>query len=138
MNQSELEAFVAGLPNVQREEAFGYSMYFVGADRVVAFVTFINTDQDYDHISNLNREGVYRVNIGVSRATFQALLGDPAAAAVDYTALNVFLPHPEYAAQHYVCILSPSGAHAEETKRLISEAHGLAAARAARKESKRT
>ena len=50
MDQAEFEAFVTGLENVQREEAFGYSMFFAGDDHNVSFVTFANSDQDIDKV----------------------------------------------------------------------------------------
>ena len=137
-NPSEVEAFVAGLENVEREEAYGYTFYFVGDDHRLPFVTLADSDNEYDSVSNLNREGVFRINIGVSKATFDALVGDRAAGAesagaIDYTALNVYLPHPEYARQHFVCILNPVGENAERTQQLIIEAHALAAGRAAKR-----
>jgi hypothetical protein len=133
MTQAEFEAFVAGLDNVQREENFGYSFYFVGDDHRLSFVTFANSDNQYDNVSNLNREGVFRINIGVSRETFKKLIAAPGAEPVDYSVLNVFLPHPDYARQHFVCILNPSGENVEITKKLIVEAHSIAAARLQRK-----
>jgi hypothetical protein len=128
MNQAEVEAFVEKLDNVQREENFGYIFYFVGENHLVPFVSIAASDNDYDKVSNLNREGVFRINIGVSRETFNALIGK-ASAEVDYTALNIFLPHPEYAKQHFVCILNPMGENETMTKKLMVEAHDLAAAR---------
>ncbi len=128
MNQTELETFVAGLENVQREDNYGYVFYFVGDDHRLSFVTLANSDNDYDNVSNLNREGVFRVNIGVSKATFNTLLGE-FVSEVDYTTFNVFLPHPDYAKQHYLCILNPSGENVETTKKLIMEAHSIAATR---------
>jgi len=136
MNQAEVEAFVEGLDNVQREEAYGYVFFFVGADHLLPFVTLANTDQEFDKVSNLSRPGVFRINIGVSRETYQKLIGEPAPEAVDYTLLNVFLQHPEYSRQHFICILSPSGDNVEKTKNLIIEAHALAAARLQRKAEK--
>ena len=133
MNQAEVEAFVAGLENVQREENFGYSFFFVGDDHRLSFVTIANSDNDYDKVSNLNREGVFRVNIGVSRETFKKLIAEPGATPVDYSVLNVFLPHPEYSRQNYICILNPSGENVEATKKLIVEAHSIAAVRLQRK-----
>jgi hypothetical protein len=136
MNQAEVEAFVEGLDNVQREEAYGYVFFFVGADHLLPFVTLANTDQEFDNVSNLSRPGVFRINIGVSRETYQNMIGEPAPEAIDYTLLNIFLPHPEYSRQHFICILSPSGDNVEKTKSLIVEAHGLAAARLQRKTEK--
>jgi hypothetical protein len=133
MTQTEVEEFVAGLENVQRTENFGYVMFFAGDDRRVSFVTILNADYDYDNVSNLNRDGVFRVNIGVSKETFNKLIGESGSEAIDYSALNVFLPHPDYARQHYICILNPSGENIETTKSLIVEAHAIAAARLRRR-----
>ena len=133
MNQSEVELFVEALDNVQREENFGYIFYFVGEDHLVPFVSIVNSDNDYDRVSNLNREGVYRINIGVSRTTYDELVGHISPETVNYTALNVFLPHPEYAKQHFVCILNPSGANEATTKTLMVEARDLAARKLERK-----
>ena len=133
MIQSEVEAFVAELENVQREENFGYLFFFVGADHRLPFVTIANSDQDFDNVSNLNREGVFRVNIGVSKETFTNLITESSSELVDYSTLNVFLPHPDYARQHWVCILNPSNENVEMTKKLIVEAHSIAAARLQRK-----
>jgi len=129
MNQIDVETFVEQLDNVQREENYGYIFYFVGDDHRRAFVTIANSDNEYDSVSNLNREGVFRVNIGVSRKTFNTLIGDSSSEIIDYTVLDVFLPHPDYARQHFICILSPSTRSAETTKELIREAHAIAAAR---------
>jgi hypothetical protein len=129
MNQSEVEEFVANLDGVQREENFGYTFFFVGDDHRLPFVSLSDSDNDYDNVSNLNREGVFRINIGVSKETFESLLANTSPENIDYSVLNVFLPHPEYSKQYFVCILNPSQENAEVTKKLIVEAHAIAAAR---------
>src|SRR5262249_39034266 len=121
MNQSEVEAFVEKLDNVQREENFGYIFYFVGEDHLVPFVSIAASDNEYDKVSNLNREGVFRINIGISRTAYDELVGHIQPENIDYTALNVFLPHPEYAKQHFVCILNPSGENDALTQELMVE-----------------
>ena len=133
MTQAEVEAFMAELENVQREENFGYSFFFVGDDHRLSFVTIANSDNDFDNVSNLNREGVFRINIGVSKETFKNLIAEPSSELVDYSVLNVFLPHPHYSRQHFVCILNPSNENVETTKKLIVEAHSIAAVRLQRK-----
>ena len=73
MTQAEVEAFVAALENVQREENFGYSFFFVGDDHRLSFVTIANSDNEFDNVSNLNREGVFRCLTTLRmRVTFQA------------------------------------------------------------------
>lgn len=136
MNQSDVEEFVETLGNVQREENFGYIFFFVGDDHRLPFVTVGHSDNEFDTVSNLNRDGVFRVNIGVSEETFDSLLADSNTENVDYSVLNVFLPHPHYAKQHFVCILNPSQENADVTKQLIVEAHFIAAARLARRSRK--
>jgi Family of unknown function (DUF6194) len=133
MNQAEVEAFVAKMDNVQREENFGYTFFFVGDDHRMGFVTIANSDTEYDSVSNLNREGVFRINIGVSKKSFGSLLAGSSAENIDYSALNIFLPHPDYAKQNFICILNPSGENVEVTKKLIIEAHAIAASRYQRK-----
>jgi predicted DNA-binding protein (MmcQ/YjbR family) len=133
MKQADFEAWIMELPNVQREENFGYVLFFVGDDRRLPFVTIADIDTEYDQVSGLNREGVFRLNIGVSEETFRKLIAGKPAETIDYSALNEFLPHPHYARQHFVCILNPAGDHVETTKQLITEAHSLAERRLQRK-----
>ena len=136
MNQADVEAFVAGLENVQREENYGYVFFFVGNDHRLSFVTIANSDNDWDNVSSLNREGVFRVNVGISKETFKSLIVKSDDELIDYSILNTFLPHPEYAQQNFVCILNPSGKNVEITKKLIEEAHSIATKRLQRKEKK--
>jgi Family of unknown function (DUF6194) len=94
------------------------------------FATIVWTD-DFDQASNLSRPGVFRLNIGVSRATFERLVGSEA--APDHEAFDRFLPHPDYAKQLWISILNPS----DETFRavvlpLLAEAHDRLAAQRAR------
>ncbi len=79
---------------------------------MVPYVSIAIADNEHDNISELSREGVFRINIGVSKETFGNLFPD-GAVEWDYAVLNQFLPHPHYAAQHYVCILNPEGARAD-------------------------
>jgi hypothetical protein len=93
------------------------------------FATVVWTDEhDEGAPSNLAREGVYRVNVGVDRETFDRLVGsttDP-----DYAAFDRFVPHPVYAKQRWISILNPT----HETVRtmlmpLIGQGHDRLAAR---------
>lgn len=115
---------------VESTVAYGYTMFFYRSDRIVSFATMISSDYDYDHVSNLNRTGVFRLNIGISRETFQSLFGSDKVDLNNYdlTALDVIMPHPDYAAQHYICVLSPSDETFEKKIRpLLAEAYDIAA-----------
>jgi hypothetical protein len=107
---------------VERTEAYGYTMFFYGTLRMLPFATLLEHDTDYDSVSNLDARGAYRLNIGVEKATYRSLeLAD------DQTALDCLLPHPHYAGQSWVSIISPSDATFEETLRpLLAEAYALA------------
>lgn len=129
MTQAQAEAFVEALDNVQRAEAFGYTLFFVGDDHRLPFVTIADADQEFDNVSNLDRDGVFRINIGVNKATFESLLGDRGSKDIDYGILDRFLPHPHYSKQNWVCILNPGQQNADSVKKLIAEAHAIAAAR---------
>lgn len=133
MTQADVEAFVSAMSDVQREDAYGYTLYFVGGDRRLPFVTIADCDQEFDRVSKLDRDGVFRINIGVSKGTFDALVDREDRRYCDHRVLDRFLPHPHYAKQNWVCILNPVGEKAEQARRLIGEAHSIAAARWRRK-----
>lgn len=129
MTQAEIEAFVEGLDNVQRAEAFGYLLFFVGDDHRLPFVTIADSDQESDNVSNLDRDGVFRINVGVSNAAFESLLHHRGSEDIDQSVLDRFLPHPHYSQQNWVCILNPGQRNEESVKELIVEAHSIATAR---------
>ena len=93
------------------------------------FATVVWTDEhDIGSPSDLVREGVYRVNVGVDRGTFSRLVGnqtDP-----DFAAFDEFLPHPVYAKQRWIAVLNPSHATVRDVLMpLIAEGHNRLAAR---------
>jgi len=96
--------------------------------RRMPFATIVAKDYgDFDNTSQLNRSGVFRLNIGVGRDTIRTLFnldGD-----YDYAALDTLMPHPVYARQSWVCVLNPSPATFETAKSLLAEAYAIAAAR---------
>jgi hypothetical protein len=95
------------------------------------FATLVWADEVSDEASNLSRPGVFRLNLGVTRATFERLVGsmsDP-----DYTAFDRLLPHPVYAKQLWVSILNPSAdTFRDVVLPLLAEAHDRLAAQRAR------
>ncbi len=100
------------------------------------FATLVTTDEfDEGSIANLSgRPDVFRLNIGVTGKTFDRVLGDAAreGAQVDYAALDTLLPHPVYARQHWLSVLSPSDETFEAVvKPLLDEAYGILARRRA-------
>lgn len=95
------------------------------------FATLVTTDE-FDQFSNLDRPDVFRLNIGLSPASYKAAVGgqdDP-----DFTELDRIRPHPVYARQRWVSILNPSWPTFEKAvKPLLAEAYGLLATRRERR-----
>src|SRR5436190_99938 len=85
--------------------------------------TIVTTDEhDMGSPSELSRPGVFRLNIGVGKATFERLVGSMA--EPDYAALDGVIPHPVYARQRWIAILNPSWPSFEDVvKPLVAEAH---------------
>lgn len=134
------EAFVTSyitdtFAHVETAENFGYTFFFYKNDHMLPFATIASSDNEHDRVSNLDRPGVFRLNIGVSRQTFQALFGAGRVhvSGYDYTALDTIMPHPDYAPQSFICVLSPSEATFQQVRQLLAEAYDLAARRYSRR-----
>lgn len=94
------------------------------AERQIPFATIVTGDH-YDNVSNLDRPGAYRLNIGLTKATYTALFG--AVPAPDHAAVDTVMPHPTYASQHWVCVVNPGEATLDTVRTLLAEAHAFAA-----------
>ncbi len=102
--------------------------------RQFPFATIVVKDYgDFDNVSKLDRPGVFRLNIGVSRDTFRALIGHPPGEdhtkSYDLAALDRLMPHPVYARQSWMCVLNPGPDTFEAVKPLLAEAYSRAATR---------
>jgi hypothetical protein len=150
MEPQDIIAFVTSLPAVvvvtaseadgAPEVAWGDSFCYYDPDgaeanRRMPFATIVIKDYDgFDTASNLNRPGVFRLNISVGRTVFEQLLGYPPAAHaaqtdIDYTVIDQVIPHPVYAGQGWVSILNPGEATTAQARSLLTEAHARTAAR---------
>jgi hypothetical protein len=101
----------------------------------VYFCTLKQHDGANDRASHLDREGVFRVAIGLTPASYASMFGNKparpakgacAATGHDFTALNRLMPHPVYAWMGWAQILSPSRDRFEELLPLIALSHGAA------------
>ena len=152
MSRDEIAARVAALPGVVTvtaseatgapEVSWGDTFFFHDPDgddptaRRMPFATIVIHDYPgFDTASDLNRPGVFRLNIGVGRAVFERLFGCPPSAHatrqddIDHTALDRLVPHPVYAAQAWVAVLNPGESTAARAWSLLVEAHDRAARR---------
>jgi hypothetical protein len=128
-----IEAFIANyitstFENVETTVNLGYTFFFYRDDHMHPFATIASTGNEYEQISRLDRPGVYRLNIGLSRETFQAMFGKGKidTSPYDFTALDTIMPHPEYSSQHFICVLSPSEATFERIRPMLAEAYDVA------------
>ena len=123
-NPDEITSWITTTyPETVTAEAMGAKFFSLDDKHWPNFATIVTTDEhDMGTPSDLARDGVFRLNIGVGRDTFQRLVGsmkDP-----DYAAFDQVLPHPVYARQRWIAVLNPSRHTFDEVvKPLIAEAH---------------
>lgn len=98
-------------------EADGDLFFMHKKNDKLPFVTLINKDNDYDSVSNLNRDGFFRLNFQIDKevfaSTFGGLTTDKKLEAymnigLDFTQEDTLLPHPTYGSLNWVCIVNPS------------------------------
>ncbi|MGC6174571.1 DUF6194 family protein [Lacrimispora sp. 38-1] len=102
--------------------------------RGVYILTIKEKDGDNDKSSNLNRDNIFRVNLGIRKTTFKELFGEipkrPSAGNTvdmnyDFTELDKIIPHPVYAWMGWISVLNPSIETFETLKSFIEEAYGF-------------
>lgn len=141
MNTDEMRAFIvnrfAGILTAENGADSFFTYDPAGdlpQDRWLPFATLVTGDT-YDTVSDLTRRGAYRINIGLTKATYVRLLG-PAPTerdedgllrtGVDYTVVDTVLPHPFYASQYWVCVVNPDDATLDTVRALLDEAYAFA------------
>jgi hypothetical protein len=141
-----IQYITATFENVQVVQSQGTSFFFYGPmddGNKFPFATLVTNDFN-DQASNLERPGVFRLNVGVSKATFLSLFGQPVgrpnAAGViesgyDYTALDQIMPHPVYGNMYWVCVLNPGPETFERVKPWLAEAYATAVRGQTRRET---
>jgi hypothetical protein len=143
MNEALITQYIATtFAGVQPVDAWGDTFFFYNPDRPRAdeiyFATLKSKDdeskgEEYDNASDLNRPDVFRLNIGISKATYRTLFGAPPSRVdetvetrYDFAALDQLLPHPVYGRMFWVCVLNPSAATFQAVQPLLAEAYNLA------------
>jgi hypothetical protein len=126
-----VDVVVASQQGGAPEVAWGDTFFIYDPDRILEgsrqfpFATIVTHDYgDFDNASNLNRSGVFRLNVGVSKETYQSLFGS--GGEYDFAALDQLMPHPVYARNHWVCVLNPSDSTFDSLRPLLAEAYDIA------------
>jgi hypothetical protein len=114
-------------------------------NRRFPFATVVTGD-NYDQVSDLNRATAYRLNLGLTKATYTSLFGAAPShrdergvldTGFDYAAVDEVMPHPIYASQYWVCVVSPSDTTFEAVRPFIAEAYDFAARKYAKQQARR-
>lgn len=141
IDAKRLDDHLASLEGVDVLRAQGGTFYYYDPRRILApdkrqpFATIVTTDAWDMAASRLEARGAYRLNLGVERATYRALLGPEPAwgkdgglveTGHDFAALDQWLPHPYYAPMDWICIVLPSEAREADVRAKIAEAHAVA------------
>ncbi|MFP5021028.1 DUF6194 family protein [Pseudonocardia phyllosphaerae] len=87
------------------------------------WATVVNSDVN-DTASDLDRPGVFRLNIGLPKQRFAELFPD-AGAVFDPTAPDSLFPHPVYGAYHWVSVINPDTTW-PQVRTLLDDAHAFA------------
>lgn len=113
-------ALTSQYANLSVVEAWGETSLFYNPGlrlpRGVYFATIKQKDGDNDHASHLDRDGVFRLNIGTSKNLFMENFGQlpsrPKMGGVvsgdwDFSVLNQLMPHPIYGWMSWVAVNNP-------------------------------
>jgi hypothetical protein len=134
MDETSIREYIARtFAGVDVVDASGGSFFFYDPDHKFPFATLVTSDE-YDQASNLSRPSVFRLNVGVSKPTFQSLFGSGSAhsdeggaeGGYDFTALDCIMPHPVYGKMYWVCVLNPSEETFKRVQELLVEAYDMA------------
>lgn len=133
MNAKQIENWI--LDNYQSvivTDAYRERSFFYNPDnslpKGIYFATIKESDGPNDKSSNLEREGIYRLSIGVGKKQYQQLFGNvpkrPAKGDFvnldfDFTISEMLMPHPIYAWLGWVCINSPNDQNVDLLKQLL-------------------
>lgn len=130
------------------KQSWGESSLFYNPGQVLAhgiyFVTLKERDGAHDTASHLDREGLFRVSLGLPVATYERFFGArPSRPAKgqhvdtghDFTRRDELMPHPVYAWMGWVQVLSPTEESFRGIQPLIGEAYAAAQEKFARRMS---
>lgn len=134
-----LNYYLNNLENTIIVESFQEKCLFFNPNnklkRGIYILTIKEKDSNNDKASNLNRENIFRVNIGIRKSTFIKIFneipkrpkkGNIINMQYDFTLLDTLLPHPIYGWMAWICILNPSIKSFDKLDKLIKESYEYA------------
>lgn len=134
--QQILDHCTKSFKGVQQNHNWGEKAIFYNPEvtlkKGVYVLTVKEKDGENDNASRVNRDGVYRINIGIKKERFIKMFSTlpkrpPAGGIVDmdydFSKLDTIMPHPVYGWMGWICVLSPSKETFQKLKPLIEEAY---------------
>ncbi|MCD9189461.1 MAG: DUF6194 family protein [Pyrinomonadaceae bacterium] len=109
-------------------EADGDLFFMHKSNDKLPFATIVTGDNEYDNFSNLNREGFFRINIGIDKETFNSMFEGLTSKkgmeayldiGIDFTKENIIQPHPTYGNSYWICVVNPSDKLFETLKQYL-------------------
>jgi hypothetical protein len=137
MHKNDIENYILEtFDDVHPLDSWGEKSFFLNPglrlNRGTYFATLKEKDGENDKASYLNRDGIFRLNMGVSKefylSLFQNLPKRPAKGCFiegdyDFQRVDAILPHPVYGWMGWICVLNPSVETFEECKNLLADAY---------------
>jgi len=134
MTAKELEEWIlTNYRGIIVTDAYGERCFFYNPDgslpKGIYFTTIKESDGPNDKASNLDRDGIYRLSIGIGKKQYQNLFGKiptrPAKGSIidydyNFTELNVLMPHPIYAWLGWIAINNPTANNIDTIRCLLN------------------
>lgn len=116
------------------EIAWGDLFFYYAPDGQVPqttqpFATVVTKDYPGDEACDLDREGVFRVNVHAGKSAVDAVSAECDLESVDLAALDQVVVHPVYGTMGWLAVVAPGPSTTERLTALLRAAHGDAKAR---------
>jgi hypothetical protein len=126
MDENDIKEYILetfdGVDVIEDQDNF---FFFYDPKNKIPFVTIVANNK-YDQYSDLDRKGVFRLNIGIGKETYRSMFpvdNLPAESGYDFTAMDQVMPHPEYGRVYWVCVLNPGESTFTELRPMLDAAY---------------
>lgn len=134
-----IDALLSKFDGVTVVEAWGEKSLFYNPGRRlprgVYFATVKEKDGENDKASSLDRDDIFRLNVGTTKSLFLERFGPPPPrpgkggvieGPWDFTTLDTLMPHPVYGWMSWVAVLNPAHKTFDDIKPLVEAAYAKA------------
>jgi hypothetical protein len=139
MSPNDIEEYILkNYEGVIPKQSWGETSFFYNPNNIlpngIYFCTIKEQDGANDKASKLNREGIFRFSLGISKQSFINLFetkpkrpskGGIIEGNYNFEQLDSLTPHPIYGWMGWICILNPSKEGCNDIKDFIDESYNL-------------